>query len=339
MQEPIKREVPAPSDPHCLTLLQAPPRRPQRKRIDAEGSHHTIPALVWGVHYIKCETITALSALLRRLEREPTLILIRGCPPIESARYLASLDQLSDSMREVSSSWSSAAPHCKRLTWLRRRLRDLTSDQRYDLEDESALSSPLFEEIDTLKRELDAVSVHLKSLGWLLRQKVVFAEVPRAWVWLDLDRGLELPPELKLESEPDHHAALRWVVSRGLPETFHDVSFIGQWSSSAFMKAREIKAHFTFLFDRPLDEGALKAWHGTQGTCHWPLRWDQATFRTVQPHYTAAPQFIGIKSPLQQRTFEIHAPSSYVAIDRLSAIKLRAQGRAHHSSEYRRWAY
>ena len=227
------------SDPYCLTLLQAPPRRPQRKRITVEGSTHAIPPLVWGVHYIRCETPTELGAWLCRLEREPSLIMIRGCPPQGIARYVSSVDGLTESMTHVKSSWIHAAPIYRDLSKTRNKLRRLEERSEVNLDRKRQL-----------EHEINTYTEALSSLGWLTRRKTVFSEVPRQWVWLDLDSGLDLPEAFDLRDATDHHSALRWIVEQGLPSEFQDVSFVGQWSSNAFIQKRKVKAHFTFLFDQ-----------------------------------------------------------------------------------------
>ena len=303
-------------DPYCITLLQAPPRRPQRKRITVQGSKHAIPPLVWGVHYIRCTTPGELGIWLTRLEREPALIMIRGCPPSGIARYVASVDELTASMTRVKSSWVHAAPIYKDLSKARSKIKRLEQRDQANLEEKGRLEA-----------EVHTYTEALAALGWVTRRKSVFSEVPRCWVWLDLDSGLELPEAFELRDDTDHYAALRWIIERGLPPEFHEVSFVGQWSSNAFIKKRMVKAHFTFLFNHALGEGALKAWHGMRGATHWPLKWDVATFRTVQPHYTAAPQFVGLSSPLKQRTFLVMSPHPHVHLHPMSAMKLNVQGR------------
>ena len=313
-----KDTIHSPNHPLCFTLLQAPPGRPQRKRIDAYGSTHAIPPLVWGTHYFQCQHPRELGVWLKRLEAEPSLILIRGCPRPERAHFIESPGALADARADVERSWGFAQPIYRDLSSTRRALKQLESDSQ-------AKQSKAREDLEL---RLNDYFEALDSIGWVARRKSIFKEVPRQWVWLDLDQGLDLHEDLPLNHRTDHHAALRWIVQQGLPEAFHEVSFVGQWSSSAFLRGRKVKAHFAFMFDQPLGEGALKAWHGVRAVQNWPLKWDVATFRTVQPHYTAAPRFVGVSSPLNDRTFWVQGLRDFVHIDELSLLKLNAQGRA-----------
>ncbi len=311
------RVVPDPSHPLCITLLQAPPGRPQRKRIDRYGVQHPIPPLVWGAHYIYCQDEQALGRLMLYLEHQPSLIIIRGCPPADKAHYAANLQELKENMSLVEHSWSMAEPIYKDLSASRRLLKQLEG------EGESSLKRR-----EKVHEQMEVCFEGLQALGWLTRRKTIFSEVPRQWVWLDLDQGLDLPKAFSLSHQADHHAALHWIIQQSLPKCFHQVSFVGQWSSSAFMKGQKVKAHFAFLLSSPLSESGLKAWHGVRGVCNWPVVWDLATFRTVQPHFTAAPKFVGMNSVLNQRTFLVEGLQGFVPIDEMSALKLEVQGRA-----------
>lgn len=314
---PQQRFTPDPSHPLCVTLLQAPPGRPQRKRIDRYGVQHPIPPLVWGAHYIYCPDEQALGQLMLYLENQPSLIIIRGCPPRDKVHFAKNLQDLKENMSLVEHSWAMAEPIYKDLSASRRLLKQLEG------EGESSLKRR-----EKVHEQMEVCFEGLYALGWLTRRKSVFSEVPRQWVWLDLDQGLDLPRAFSLNHEADHHAALRWIIEQSLPKCFHQVSFVGQWSSSAFMKGLKVKAHFTFLLSSPLSESGLKAWHGVRGVCNWPVVWDLATFRTVQPHFTAAPKFVAMNSVINKRTFLVEGLQGFVPIDEMSALKLEVQGRA-----------
>ncbi|MAD59886.1 MAG: hypothetical protein CMH49_00030 [Myxococcales bacterium] len=314
---PNPRFIPDPSHPLCVTLLQAPPGRPQRKRIDRYGVQHPIPPLVWGAHYIYCQDEQALGCLMLYLENQPSLIIIRGCPPSDKAHFAENLPELKENMSLVEHSWAMAEPIYKDLSASRRLLKQLEG------EGESSLKRR-----EKVHEQMEVCFEGLYALGWLTRRKSVFSEVPRQWVWLDLDQGLDLPRAFSLSHEADHHAALRWIIEQSLPKCFHQISFVGQWSSSAFMKGLKVKAHFAFLLSSPLSESGLKAWHGVRGVCNWPVVWDLATFRTVQPHFTAAPKFVAMNSVINQRTFLVEGLQGFVPIDEMSALKLEVQGRA-----------
>ena len=67
-------------DPYTLTLLQAPPGLPQQKVLTSSSAKHPIPPHVWSIHLIRCTRPEQLAQWLTVLEREPSVVLIRGCP-------------------------------------------------------------------------------------------------------------------------------------------------------------------------------------------------------------------------------------------------------------------
>ncbi len=294
------------NDPNTITLLQAPPHRPQVKTLSPKGAKYGLPSLVWGVHLIHCPSIEILGDWLKTLEHEKSIVLIRGCPRFEVQSYLNHPSELPNAIAKQNQNWANASTHYQHLSQLKRALKTVQSTQ----------------ELSKIESEIEAVQSNLAHLGWYPRSKAYFEEVPRNWVCLDLDEGLNLANAITLEHETDHQSALRWIVQQSLPKEFEQVSFIGQWSSSAFLKGeRLVKGHFSFLLDQPMTEDLWKNWMGKQGE-NWPLRWDPATCRTVQPHFTAKPIFEGLDDPLQQRTFIIKNSKTTVKIDPLSLVKL-----------------
>lgn len=291
----------APDDPLVLTVLQAPPGAPQQKVVRAEGAASGRPPLVWAAHLVRCANIDALGALLAALEGESSCVLIRGCPRRGAGVTHEALDSLRAALAERQGSWAAARPLAAALARARRALRALAASP-------GAAGAALEEEEARLLAALE-------GLGWQARRKTSFEEVPRRWVWLDLDSGLDLPHAVDLSSPAEHLAALRWVVREALPAHFHGVSFVGQWSSSAFLRGREVKAHMAFLLDHPLGDAQWRRWSSS-----WPRRWDPATFGTVQPHFTCAPRFEGLADPLAARLFVVREGRAEVRVGRLESF-------------------
>ena len=145
-----------------------------------------------------------------------------------------------------------------------------------------------------------------------------FAEVPRRWAMLDCD-GVPLPPGTSVLSDPEDAArALLDTIAAHAPE-LEGVSAVVQFSSSAGLGElgeaaaaaglRDIwggvakpgaRAHVWYWLAEPAGEAALKRW--LDAVAEAGLKLDEATIRTVQPHYTAAPVFLdGLRDPLAGR--------------------------------------
>lgn len=151
-----------------------------------------------------------------------------------------------------------------------------------------------------------------------------FEEVDRSWLCIDLD-NTRLPQPIDPTDREQVEASILWAASL-IPE-MDGVSFVAQLSSSAFLDTykhrytdkdgkeqeetrvrldggkvkldgRKLKLHLWILLDSPACEKALGDW-----TKRHPAKLDPATSRTVQPHYTAKPDFVGVNDPLPQRTF------------------------------------
>jgi len=114
-------------------------------------------------------------------------------------------------------------------------------------------------------------------------------EVPRRWVSIDVD-SVPVPAGTDLH---DLAACARAVVPR-LPHAFRDVAGIVTATASHGIKPG-VRLRLWYWLSRPTTGEELPQWfHGC------PV--DPATFRTVQPNYTAAPIFSdGMADPLPSR--------------------------------------
>jgi hypothetical protein len=139
----------------------------------------------------------------------------------------------------------------------------------------------------------------------------------RPYAMLDFDK-VEIPSSIDLLSDPDGAAA--YLVGR-LPPQFQDASYHWQLSSSAGMgNGSTLSGHIWFWFDRCVSDAELTYWAEENA-----LPIDVAIFRTVQPHYTAAPIFIGMHDPLPRRS------GLHIGLEdevEFPAVELRAQARA-----------
>lgn len=120
----------------------------------------------------------------------------------------------------------------------------------------------------------------------------------RRWAMIDID---EMPIPEGVDPQADPRAAFECIRAQ-LPAVFHEVAFVGQWSSSMGLRDGQFKAHLWFYFSEPIHDEAMKDW--LKG--HDPEKLiDRALFNAVQMHYFSAPVFRGIEDPHPQRTYLI----------------------------------
>ena len=127
----------------------------------------------------------------------------------------------------------------------------------------------------------------------------------RAWVMMDLD-GVACPAGLD-PRVPDDAEELLDHLTGLLPPEFHDATCYWHWSASQSVPERlgadppdQLRAHLFFWLDRPIPDTALRRW--ATGLKKGGLPLDPAVFAPVQPHYVAAPVFIGMPDPLRRRS-------------------------------------
>ena len=123
-------------------------------------------------------------------------------------------------------------------------------------------------------------------------------EVDRSWVCIDMDNyRLQTPCDPSdLESLK---SAAREVVANNLPSELGEVSFVAQWSNSAFLDKATggvdptlSKIHLWYLLDKPVCGAGLK-----NTLTQWGIK-DTSTTDPIQVHYTSAPTFSGLQSPI-----------------------------------------
>ena len=146
-----------------------------------------------------------------------------------------------------------------------------------------------------------------------------FADVPRSWIMLDLDK-VPLPPGSSVIDDPaDAARFLIEMITAHAPE-LEGVTAIVQFSASAGIeelaeteaaaglpprwdgvvkRGAGVGAHAWYWLAEPVDGAALARWAGAINARVGHKVVDDATLRTVQPHYTAGPVFgPGLGDPL-----------------------------------------
>jgi len=125
------------------------------------------------------------------------------------------------------------------------------------------------------------------------RLKVLFEDVPRYWMMIDVDKFSYVDAAQNALPAIDSYLQL-------LPDAFHDITFYWQLSNSAGSKKNKdtLKAHLWFWLSEPASAAQLKAW---AKTC--PIELDTSVFNPIQEHFTADPVFEpGILDPIKQRS-------------------------------------
>lgn len=123
--------------------------------------------------------------------------------------------------------------------------------------------------------------------------------VPHKWVMLDVD-DLEYPEEFSFQDSSED--IVRWCKTK-LPLIFHEAECVYQFSSSqnvtnniGDLPHNLLKVHLFYWCDDFLSD---LQWKGFLKKENAPV--DLSLFTSVQPHYTAAPIFIGMDDPVPHR--------------------------------------
>jgi len=124
-----------------------------------------------------------------------------------------------------------------------------------------------------------------------------FAPQARRWLMVDCDH-LPAPPLTDVIVHPDD--AVQYVLGR-LPPEFHDTTVFAQFSSSQGLPGSEpfISLHLWYLCTRAYSDEELKRWVTFVNRTEKLV--DPALYNAVQPHYIAAPLFLGMLDPLPRR--------------------------------------
>jgi len=113
------------------------------------------------------------------------------------------------------------------------------------------------------------------------------------WVMLDLDK-VDIG-----KRSPITPASIEYAIQNHLPEEFHDVTYVYQFSNSAGFQdynggKKGMNVHLYFYLDRCVLNDELKKW---LKDCYV----DKSLFTPVQPHYTALPSFDGLTCKVKKR--------------------------------------
>ena len=110
-------------------------------------------------------------------------------------------------------------------------------------------------------------------------------------------------------------------ISANLPTPFQGVSFVWNLTASYGMKPG-FRARLWFLFDHPVEDASLRRFASTAPA--W-MKLDASLFSANQPHYIAAPEFVGLADPVPEGgRWGIHR-TAVERVDASALLTLRAQ--------------
>ena len=114
---------------------------------------------------------------------------------------------------------------------------------------------------------------------------------PKKWLMLDIDNFTK-PKDLILNLNTHRELAVEAFI-KTLHESFHNVSYICQFSNGMFLNSKKIKAHLWFMLSEGYDCKTLKPWF--EKYCEGV---DKCVFRPAQILYTSNPVFVNTNDPL-----------------------------------------
>jgi len=115
-------------------------------------------------------------------------------------------------------------------------------------------------------------------------------DAPRCWFMVDID---SLPEPEDFDWRLDPKRAAIWAARQYLPSALQNSAFHYQYSGSAGIKPG-LRLHFWFWLEEPMGSADLKRYIARVGRG----RADLSLYNAVQPHYTAAPVFVGRPDPM-----------------------------------------
>ena len=111
---------------------------------------------------------------------------------------------------------------------------------------------------------------------------------------LDID-NYKTPSNCNLQIKSHRELAVESFI-KTLHESFHDTSYVCQFSNGMFFNSKKIKAHLWFMLNEAYDGNTLKPWF--EKHCEGV---DKCIFRPAQILYTANPFFVNSKDPLKDK--------------------------------------
>lgn len=151
-------------------------------------------------------------------------------------------------------------------------------------------------------------------------------DYPKNWLMLDID-NFPTPQGTVLNVKSHREKAVECFIST-LDESFHNVSYVCQFSNGMFLNSKKIKAHLWFMLNESYDCATLKPWF--EKHC---VGVDRCVFRPAQILYTSNPKFVNTSDPLsgnriylkEKANEKVHLPKNSVLREYLKELKLKKE--------------
>jgi len=118
-------------------------------------------------------------------------------------------------------------------------------------------------------------------------------DYPKNWLMLDID-NFPTPIGTKLNIKRHRENVVEQFIST-LHESFHNSSYVCQFSNGMFLNSKKVKAHLWFMLSESYDCEVLKPWF--EKYCEGV---DKCVFRPAQILYTSNPTFVNSYDPLKK---------------------------------------
>ena len=124
--------------------------------------------------------------------------------------------------------------------------------------------------------------------------KETIKDYPKKWLMLDID-NFPTPEGTILNFSHHRERAVESFI-KTLHESFHNSSYVCQFSNGMFMNSKKIKAHLWFMLSENYKCETLKPWF--EKYCSGV---DKCVFRPGQILYTSNPRFVNSVDPLKRQ--------------------------------------
>ena len=140
---------------------------------------------------------------------------------------------------------------------------------------------------------------NLKIKGYKVKRTIneenyTVKDYPKSWIMLDVDNFI-VPEGCDLRSDKNRIKVVESFIST-LHESFHDSSYVCQFSNGMFLNGNKLKAHIFFMLDKPYLCETLKPWFVKNYT-----NVDKCIFGSSQIYYIANPKFLNSEDPLRDK--------------------------------------
>ena len=140
---------------------------------------------------------------------------------------------------------------------------------------------------------------NLKIKGYKVKRTIneenyTVKDYPKSWLMLDVDNFI-VPKGCDLRSDKNRINVVESFIST-LHESFHNSSYVCQFSNGMFLNGNKLKAHIFFMLDKPYLCETLKPWFVKNYT-----NVDKCIFGSSQIYYIANPKFLNSEDPLKNK--------------------------------------